>query len=460
MTDFEYKSLKVLEKLLRKSEVKDPDMYYCHISEDPDNDMVVTIFVSSFDYYRASIPYTAFGNAGGSVMITWPFAKEEIKYLENSKFFILNKIISIEYFEIVYEYAKKINAILIYDLDDNIHEVNETNYSYDIYNPNTELGRVKLYTLENIISRCDCVMYSTRELQSYYETLNPNSIVMPNFLDVDKRYKDIKPANWKILADEQNIPYNDQTILIGFFGSDSHIGDLSLLEFPIMEIIKNNPNVLFTIMAGSDLILTTLIKKWKIANNKFLYMPYQNINEYLSYVACFDIGLAPLHNNIFNLCKSNLKLLEYGALGIPYVASKVANFQRFQIESKQVGGFTCDDQNEWIERINFLIDNPDIRKKMGQSLKQYVYNQYDIKNSLVLISNVLRTINENHNKTRHKPNIFELVDCYDNIPRVKIFYLEDDICPCGSGNKYISCKNNCYPAWGEIMKEDKCQLNN
>ena len=47
-----------------------------------------------------------------------------------------------------------------------------------------------------------------------------------------------------------------------------------------MEILKNNSNVLFAIMAGSDLILTTLIKKWKIANDKFLYIPYQNINEY------------------------------------------------------------------------------------------------------------------------------------------------------------------------------------
>lgn len=450
----------MLEKILRKTEVQDPDITYCNISDDPENNMNLTVFISSFDYYRAAIPYTAFGEAGGSVMITWPHAKEQIKFLENSKFFILSKIISLEYFEIVYEYAKKINAIVIYDLDDNMHAINESNYAFKIYDPNTETGCINLYTLENIISRCDSVMYSTRELQSFYENLNPNSIVFPNFLDIDKRYRNINTVNWKILADEQNISYNDQTTIIGFFGSDSHIEDLSLIEYPVMEILKNNPNVIFAIMAGSDLIMTTLIKKWKIPNNKFLYIPYKNINEYLSYVSCFDIGLAPLQNNIFNLCKSNLKLLEYGALGIPYVASKIANFQRFQLESEGLGGYLCDDQDEWVDKINFLINNPEVRKKMGQDLQQYVYNQYDIKKSLVLISNVLRTINENHNKTRHKPNIFELVDCYDNIPRVKIFYYEDDICPCGSGDKYISCKNNCYPAWGEIIKEDKCQLNN
>jgi len=460
MTNFELKSLKMLEKILRKTEVQDPDITYCNISDDPENNMNLTVFISSFDYYRAAIPYTAFGEAGGSVMITWPHAKEQIKFLENSKFFILSKIISLEYFEIVYEYAKKINAIVIYDLDDNMHAINESNYAFKIYDPNTETGCINLYTLENIISRCDSVMYSTRELQSFYENLNPNSIVFPNFLDIDKRYRNINTVNWKILADEQNISYNDQTTIIGFFGSDSHIEDLSLIEYPVMEILKNNPNVIFAIMAGSDLIMTTLIKKWKIPNNKFLYIPYKNINEYLSYVSCFDIGLAPLQNNIFNLCKSNLKLLEYGALGIPYVASKIANFQRFQLESEGLGGYLCDDQDEWVDKINFLINNPEVRKKMGQDLQQYVYNQYDIKKSLVLISNVLRTINENHNKTRHKPNIFELVDCYDNIPRVKIFYYEDDICPCGSGDKYISCKNNCYPAWGEIIKEDKCQLNN
>ena len=94
---------------------------------------------------------------------------------------------------------------------------------------------------------------------------------------------------------------------------------------------------------------------------------------------------------------------------------------------------------------------------MGNKLKEYVYNQYDVKNAIVLIANIFRTLYMNHNKLRKRPNIIELADSYDSIPHVKLVYFEDDVCPCGSGEKYINCNNNCYPAWGEIVKEDICQ---
>ncbi len=460
MTDLEYKSLKVLERImLKKNDKEDPPMAYENKSDDPENNMVISVFVSSFDYYRATIPYTAFGDAGGSVMITRPLTKGEIKFWGDSKFFVLSKIISIEYFETVKEFAKQLGAILIYDLDDNLHEVEPWNYAYHIYDRSTETGSNNLINLEHILKNSDHVIYSTRELSNYYSQLNPNSSILPNFLDIDKRYKDIEPVDWREMAEKQNVPYSDESVLVGFFGSDSHIEDMSILQNPMLKVLANNKNVIFAVMTGQDLISHVLIKKWGIGSNRFVYMPFQSINDYTKFVATFDIGLAPLHNSIFNSCKSNLKLLEYGAFGIPYIASKVANFQRFHVESGKVGGFICDSDEEWFEKINYLIENPEIRKKMGNDLKDYVYNQYDVKKSLVLITNIFRTIHENHNKIRKKPNIIELADSYDNIPHVKLEYFEDDVCPCGSGDKYINCKNDCYPAWGEIIKEDICQSN-
>jgi glycosyltransferase involved in cell wall biosynthesis len=457
MTDYEQKSIKVLERIIIKNDPQDPNMDYENKSEDPENNLVISVFVSSFDYYRASIPYTALGEAGASVMISKPHTAGEVKYWDNSKFLVLNKIISLDYFNTVKKSAEDIGAMLVYDLDDNIHEVEPWNYAYEIYNPESEQGLRNLSLLEYIISNCDHVIYSTRELKKYYDTLNPNSSVMPNFLDIDKRYRNVEPIDWKKMAISQNVLFDEDSILIGFFGSDSHIEDLCILQESVMKILADNKKVIFAILTGQDLISSVLIKKWGISSNRFLFMPFQNIHEYLKYVACFDIGLAPLHTSIFNVCKSNLKLLEYGALGIPYVASKVANFQRFHVESDKVGGFICDTNQEWIDKINFLIDNPEIRKEMGNKLKEYVYNQYDVKNAIVLIANIFRTLYMNHNKLRKRPNIIELADSYDSIPHVKLVYFEDDVCPCGSGEKYINCNNNCYPAWGEIVKEDICQ---
>ena len=460
MIDLEAKSLRVLKRLWHEGHPTDPPMEYENISEDKENNLVISVYVSAFDHYRASIPYRNFGGHGGSVKIFWPKNGLEVKYLPDSKFFVLSKIIHHELFDILRNYAKEAGAYLVYDLDDNMHEVEPSNCAFDFYNHLSDTGSKNISSFEYIVSNCDHVIYSTRELQAYYETLNPNSSVFPNFLDIDERYRDIKPVNWREIALEQEVTFNDESILVGFFGSDSHIDDLDILQESITKILNENKNVIFAILTGQDLISSVLIKKWALPHKRFLYYSYQNINEYLKYVASFDIGLAPLKINYFNMAKSNLKLLEYGALGIPYVASKIANLQRFHIESNKIGGFTCTTDDEWYERINYLVNNPDIRKQMGSAVKDYVYKQYDVKKSLTLMSNIFRTIHDNHNKYRKKPTMYELADSYDNIPKAKVLYLEDDICPCGSGEKYINCKNNCYPAWGEITKEDQCQSNN
>jgi hypothetical protein len=85
MTDYEQKSIKVLERIIIKNDPQDPNMDYENKSEDPENNLVISVFVSSFDYYRASIPYTALGEAGASVMISKPHSAGEVKYWDNSK---------------------------------------------------------------------------------------------------------------------------------------------------------------------------------------------------------------------------------------------------------------------------------------------------------------------------------------------------------------------------------------
>jgi len=59
----------------------------------------------------------------------------------------------------------------------------------------------------------------------------------------------------------------------------------------------------------------------------------------------------------------------------------------------------------------------------------------------------------NKNKKFNHPTPYDLADSYDGIPEVKLKYEKTDFCPCGSGNLYLNCKNNCYPAWGYIQKQ-------
>jgi glycosyltransferase involved in cell wall biosynthesis len=87
-----------------------------------------------------------------------------------------------------------------------------------------------------------------------------------------------------------------------------------------------------------------------------------------------DIAVAPLEDNWFNQCKSNLRLLEYGAMGWPVVCSDVFPYQSYEppvIRCKN-------NAEEWVRSISELIDNDSKRVKMGLDLNVWVNSKFNL----------------------------------------------------------------------------------
>ena len=60
-------------------------------------------------------------------------------------------------------------------------------------------------------------------------------------------------------------------------------------------------------------------------------------------VAQLDTGIVPLQRSRFNEAKSNLKGLEYAALGVPFVASPTAEYERLAESKFEAGRGTIAD---------------------------------------------------------------------------------------------------------------------
>lgn len=86
-------------------------------------------------------------------------------------------------------------------------------------------------------------------------------------------------------------------------------------------------------------------------------------------VNSLGIGLAPLADSKFNAAKSWLKLLEYGALGIPAVASPRAEYTRLH---KQGVGWLAGKPAAWKSKIKTLIDSADARIELGGRSREAV----------------------------------------------------------------------------------------
>jgi glycosyltransferase involved in cell wall biosynthesis len=105
---------------------------------------------------------------------------------------------------------------------------------------------------------------------------------------------------------------------------------------------------------------------------------FVSISDYPEKMASLDldIAIAPLEDNLFNRCKSNLRLLEYGAMSWPVVCSDVYPYQ-----TNNPPVFRCSpNTGDWIKALTRLIDDNELRETMGEQLKGWVFKSYKLDN--------------------------------------------------------------------------------
>ena len=99
-----------------------------------------------------------------------------------------------------------------------------------------------------------------------------------------------------------------------WFGGFSHYKDVKIILEALFQICSEYENVILYIMA---FCLEELLNKfdWK----RLRPIPAAHLFDYMRTMKSLhlDIGLAPLADVLFNRSKSNLKVIEYLALGIP-----------------------------------------------------------------------------------------------------------------------------------------------
>jgi glycosyltransferase involved in cell wall biosynthesis len=93
-------------------------------------------------------------------------------------------------------------------------------------------------------------------------------------------------------------------------------------------------------------------------------------------LAEFDIGIAPIAELDFNRARSNIKLKEYAAAGVPWVASPIGPYAG--MGETQGGRLVADDG--WYEALSRLIDKPRERRKLAKRGAKWVAGETLTKN--------------------------------------------------------------------------------
>ncbi len=243
---------------------------------------------------------------------------------------------------------------VVVEMDDNILSTPTYNPASEAYDPRSVYRKLCISQLRE----ADALIVSTPYLKEIYSEFNDNIYVVPNSIDFSLWGKvRRKPAKGKVV--------------VGWAGGASHNDDLAIIIPAVEHITKRYPNVEFRIIHGASPSLRNMQGvKWI---EKFVRM-----DKYPQHIASqgFDIGMAPLVDNAFNRGKSNLRWLEYSALGIPTVASRVGNF----VETIKDGqdAILCNDSQDFIDNLELLIKNKEIRREMGRQAYKRVFEDFNV----------------------------------------------------------------------------------
>jgi len=101
-----------------------------------------------------------------------------------------------------------------------------------------------------------------------------------------------------------------------------------------------------------------------------------------------DIGLYPLPDETWVNGKSGLKALQYMALGIPTVATAIG--ANFRIIENGESGFLVKTEEEWIQRLGDLIENPELRKRTGIAARKKVEETFSVKANQAIYLSILK----------------------------------------------------------------------
>lgn len=275
--------------------------------------------------------------------------------------------------------AEKHNKILIYDLDDNYLDIHESNPAYERF----QSGKRFKAILSASFSFADAITVSTEPLKERMTAHLKNVFNMEKPIYVIPNMNDANDWKWP------SAPKHPKKVTIGYTGSNSHQDDLRII-MPVMNRLLSKYKFLHFDLMGA-------IDKKKV-NEYFVGWDLKNLDrvrqlpvtatfwEYPHWLAdqAWDIGLAPLVDTSFNMCKSHIKWMEYSMYKIPTVASRVYPYfmpiqGRDTIKDGETG-FLCRN-NEWEQTLEMLINNKSLRERVGAQAYEAVKRDWQYKDS-------------------------------------------------------------------------------
>jgi glycosyltransferase involved in cell wall biosynthesis len=234
--------------------------------------------------------------------------------------------------------------------------------------------RVHEHSWEPMLRLVDAVTVTNHHLRRLILPYNPHVFVIPNHVD---------------LRDFMGAERKNHHLTIGLEGSPTHYEDWKPVAQPLFRIRKEYPDVRILLYGYCPDYLEGVADE---------VMPWLPFREHAQRLVEVDIGLCPLDSRDgFNLSKSPIKAIIYWAAGRPLgkgyggaavIASDHPVYRR--VVNKGNGLLVQD--NEWYGAIRTLIEDEEMRRRLGIAGHRWVQKNANIQTGWKLWANCYRQV--------------------------------------------------------------------
>lgn len=260
----------------------------------------------------------------------------------------------------------KLGRPIIYDLDDAIYLVDKK----------SAFRLVKFLKcskkVETIIRLSREIIVCNQHLKCFAANFknNNNVHIIPTSLNTDKFVPN---------------PCVDMSkgLVIGWIGSYSTAPYLNELR-KVFESLSDKYDLTLKVV-GSNMVFQ--IDGVRIINKEWSLL--SDLEDFQS----LDIGVYPLPDNEWVKGKTGFKTIQYMSVGIPCVVSNVGRNKEIIVDG--INGFLADTDAEWIRKLSLLIENTQLRKKMGLAGRKTVEEKYSINVNAPLFLNIIKKVHNN-----------------------------------------------------------------
>lgn len=253
---------------------------------------------------------------------------------------------------------------LVFDLDDSVYGRNLVEFRLSFLKFLQDGDQTA-----KVSSQCRAVVAGNRYLGEQALQFNRKVFVIPTPVDTRRflpRREDLKPVR--------------KETVIGWIGMHRGLPYVQSLERVFQTLSRRYP-------IRVRLITRAAKQPFRLDGVETELIPWSYETE-VQAMQGIDIGVMPLFKDEWTEGKCSLKVLQYMALGLPSVSSRLGTNEEVIADGQD--GFLAGDEEEWVRKLSELIEDASLRKKMGEAARSKVVERYSLERMAPRLAEVLK----------------------------------------------------------------------